>query len=249
MTVRIAIPEPSSLDAEYNARALPPYLAALRASGAEPVIVPLTESVECVPKMLEGAHGVLLPGSRFDVDPGIYGAAREPECAESDPARAVVDDLMLRHAFDRHKPTLAICYGIQSLNVWRGGTLIQNLRTGVDHQPGRFIAEAHAVRIEPRSELAKIRPVKAGDDEMVNSSHHQALARVGGRLKVTASSIADGVIEAVELDSAEHWVVGVQWHPERTYDSSALSHALFSEFVLRAAAWQPQVIEEPAVRG
>ena len=94
MAVRIAIPEPTSSDPEYNGRALPQYVNALKAAGAEPVVVPLNEPQERVARMLADVQGVLLPGSRYDVDPQRYGEARTPECAGDDPARTAADELL-----------------------------------------------------------------------------------------------------------------------------------------------------------
>ncbi len=246
MSVRIAIPEPTSSDHAYNARSLPQYIAALQSAGATATVVPLHERQDRVARLLAGVHGILLPGSGFDVDPQAYGQERISACGEADPARTAVDELLLQDAFSLHKPILAICFGVQALNVWCNGTLIQDLaqegKTAVNHAPGRTVAEAHPVRIVPGSRLASL---LGGESEVqVNSSHHQALRAAGDNLLVTAISPADGVIEAVELDSREHFVVGVQWHPERTYTSSAFSRALFAAFVGAARAWQPRRIEE-----
>jgi len=163
-----------------------------------------------------------------------------------------VDELLLQDAFNLRKPVLAICYGIQSLNVWRNGSLVQDLAAAglsqVDHAPGRHIDEAHPVKIAAGSRLEKIMPSSAlpppGLPVLVNSSHHQAVKAVGDNLRVTATSPADGVIEAVELNSDDHFVVGVQWHPERTYASSAFSRALFAAFVREAERWRPQPAHE-----
>jgi len=247
MTVKIAIPEPSSLDPAYNSRSLPPYVQALQSAGATILLIPLGEKPAVVAKLLAGAHGVLLPGSRYDVDPQIYGEERIPECAEADPARAAVDELLLQDAFNLRKPVLAICYGIQSLNAWRNGSLIQDLPAAglnaVNHAPGRTIDEAHALRVAAGSRLEGLIP-PLGLPVFVNSSHHQALKVAGDNLRVTATSPADGVIEAVELNSPDHFVVGVQWHPERTYASSAFSRAIFAAFAREAGAWQPQPSRE-----
>ena len=216
MTIRIAIPEPTSTDAEYNARSLPPYIAALKSSGATPVVVPLHERQDRVARLLAAAQGVLLPGSKFDVDPERYGEQRIPECGPPDPARTAVDELLLQDAFNLRKPILAICQGIQTMNVWLNGTLIQDLEkvidTPVNHRPGREVANAHAVHVAANSRLAAM----ALESQVceVNSSHHQALHRIGDNLRVTAVCPVDNVIEAVELESADHFVVGVQWHPE-----------------------------------
>ena len=238
MGIRIAIPEPTSSDTAYNQRSLPLYLAALEAAGATAVIVPLLESQAAVAKRIAETQGVLLPGSGFDVDPERYGEARQPECGPADAARTAVDELLLQDAFNLRKPILAICHGVQSLNVWRNGTLIQDLKTSVNHRPGREIAEAHPVCIAEGSRLSLLLPKDTEAEVQVNSSHHQALRDPGNRLLVTAISPKDGVIEAVELDAADHFVVGVQWHPERTYTQSAVSRAIFAEFVKMAAGWK-----------
>ncbi len=242
MSIRIAIPEPTSSDPAYNARSLPPYLAALQSVGAVPIVVPLHERQDRVAKLLAGTHGVLLPGSGFDVDPERYGEVRIPACGPADAARTAVDELLLQDAFNLHKPIFAICYSLQTLNVWRNGSLIQDLEaviaTRVNHQPGRDVVNAHPIQITAVSRLANA----AGNvlQAECNSSHHQAVARVGDNLRVTAISPEDGVVEAVELDSPDHFVLGVQWHPERTFTVNPLSRALFSAFMVASEAWRPR---------
>src|ERR1017187_558647 len=158
MTVRIAIPEPTSSDTEYNQRSLPAYIAALHAAGATPVIVPLHERQDRVARVLAEVQGILLPGSRYDVDPQRFGEDPIPECGEPDPARTAVDELLLQDAFNLHKPILAICHGAQTLNVWRNGSLLQDLKTSVNHRPGREVVEAHRVHIAPGSRLRRLVP-------------------------------------------------------------------------------------------
>jgi putative glutamine amidotransferase len=248
MSVSIAIPEPTSNDQAYNQRSMLPYLSALRAAGATPIIVPLEERQDCVARMLDGAHGILLPGSRYDVDPQRYGESPAPESSEPDPGRAAVDELMLQDAFSLHKPVLGICHGAQTLSVWCNGALVQDLKTVVNHRPGSDVVEAHALRIEPGSRLASLLPPGELNEVLVNSSHHQAIRVPGGNLVVSAVSPRDGVIEAVEFDSTEHFVLGVQWHPERTYIVSAFSRGIFAAFVKAAANWQPQGMKEQVAR-
>ena len=261
MAVRIAIPEPTSSNPEYNRRALPQYVEALKFAGAEPVVVPLDEPQERVAKLLVGVQGVLLPGSPCDVDPQRYGEARTAECGEDDPARTAADELLLQDAFNLRKPILAICHGAQTLNVWRNGSLIQDLKTAVNHKPGRDVVEAHPVRVAQGSKLTNIlarsgTPARGGESQVevaptevgqveVNSSHHQAIRTPGDNLRVSAVSPADGVIEAVELDVADHFVVGVQWHPERTTAESGFSRAIFSAFVDAADKWEAPQVEVP----
>jgi putative glutamine amidotransferase len=158
-----------------------------------------------------------------------------------------VDELLLQDAFNLHKPILGICYGVQALNVWLNGSLIQDLgtvlNTPVDHAPGRDVVNAHPIHLDGASRLSK---AAGGLENNCNSSHHQAIGRPGDNLRVTGVCPTDGVIEAVELDSPSHFVVGVQWHPERTYTASPLSRALFAAFAKAAETWQPRSVERSA---
>lgn len=247
MAVAIAIPVPS-IDAAYNERSLALYLHALTASGMTPVVIPLEQSQQEVAAQISGTHGVLLPGSRFDIDPQRYGEAPIPECGEADAARTAVDELLLQDAFNLYKPVLAICHGTQSLNVWRNGNLVQDLKTEVNHRPGREVIEAHPVRIAPGSRLAALLPDAASVTIQVNSSHHQAVRNPGDNLLVSAVSPQDGVVEALELDSPSHFVVAVQWHPERTYAQSEFSRAIFAAFSQAAKDWSPRLVRESVAR-
>lgn len=250
MSLQIAIPEPTSKDTAYNQRALPQYIAAIQSAGARATVIPLHERQDRVARLLSGVSGVLLPGSGYDLDPQAYGQARIPACNDPDPDRAAVDELLLQDAFNLRKPILAVCYGMQALNVWRNGSLIQDLtsagKTEVNHRPGREITAAHAICVPAGSRLAQLVPTT--EEIEVNSSHHQAVLVAGDNLRVAAVSPADRVIEAVELDSPDHFVVGVQWHPERTYAASSFSRAIFAAFVQAAAVWLPKPAEEPAAR-
>lgn len=253
MPVQIAIPVPTSTDPEYNGRSLPLYVKALEAVGATAVVVPLDEPQARVAKLLAGVQGILLPGSMHDVDPQRYGEAPIPECGAADAARTAVDELLLQDAFNLKKPILAICHGTQTLNVWRNGSLVQDLRTDVNHRPGREVVKAHPVRIAEGSRLAALLAAsgETPDEQgaLVNSSHHQAVKEPGDNLLVSAVSPGDGVIEAVELDAPEHFVVAVQWHPERTYAESGFSRAIFAAFREAAEMWQPPRVEASVAEG
>jgi putative glutamine amidotransferase len=126
--------------------------------------------------------------------------------------------------------------------VWRNGSLFQDLgmdlKTQVNHMPGREVVEAHPVKIAEGSRLSRLLAPEGALEVQVNSSHHQAVRQAGDKLSVTAVSPVDGVIEAVELDSADHFVLGVQWHPERTYTESVVSRAIFAAFAEAAEAWR-----------
>jgi putative glutamine amidotransferase len=249
MTTRIAIPEPTDFDSSYNQRSLPFYISALQSSGAIAVPIALRESPANVARLLNRCNGVLLPGSKADIDPQAYGDVAVPECNPADAARQAVDELLLQDAFNLHKPILAICYGIQALNVWRSGSLIQHLNTNINHKPSGEHSEGHDVVISPGSRLRALLEHASDFDPTaskvaVNSSHHQAVANIGGGMWVTARSVPDDVIEAVELNSPDHFVLGVQWHPERTYMTSATSRAIFSGFVAASSSWHPRSIQE-----
>jgi len=228
---RIAIPHPHSQKPEYNQRALPQYLCAIEISGGEPVPIDLSLSNADITRLAMTCDGILLPGSPADVDPEKYGASLDPHTAAADPRRDNADELLLQDAYNMHKPVLGICYGLQSLNVWRTGTLIQHVE---NHSQGRLIERAHLVQIEPESRLAGILgPVWESDEGWVNSSHHQSVNAPGDGLRVVARA-HDGVIEALESTASDHFVLGVQWHPERTFDEEPSSRALF-EYFLEAA--------------
>ncbi len=196
---------------------------------------------------LATCQGVLLPGSPADVDPARYGQARIEACAAKDEPREAADDLLLSHAWQQRKPVLGICFGLQSLNVWRHGTLIQDLAQSdlvvrVDHAPGREVVDAHSITVTPETRLASLlAAAENGNDServSVNSSHHQAVATPGDQLKVAARSAEDGVIEALESSDPERFLLAVQWHPERTYQQSVESRAIFSGFLEAASAWR-----------
>jgi putative glutamine amidotransferase len=244
---RIAIPVPHSGDAEYAARALPQYERAVDLAGGEPVRIPLDRALEEATDLIESCDGLLLPGSRADVDPARYDAPRHPQTASSDAARDVVDDLLLRDAFKRRKPVLGICYGLQILNVHCKGTLLQHIESSINHAIGRKADMAHEVSIEPSSMLAKI--VGANRPLPVNSSHHQSADRPGTGLNVVAYSAADGIVEALEGTSPDHFVLAVQWHPERSVDADEPSRAIFRALVEAARERRKQLADEQKLAG
>ena len=238
---RILIPEPTSHDAEYNQRGWPQYAQAITLAGGEPVCVPLHASQEQQARLIAGAQAILLPGSHADVNPEKFEQEPAAETAPADPLREAADELLLQDAFNLRKPIFGICYGMQSMNVWRGGSLIQHVETETNHAPGRDIAEAHALHVTPGSRLqGLVATAQAADAPvLVNSSHHQAVARIGDQFVAAAECPSDGIIEAIEAPGPV-FALGVQWHPERTVDTSPLSRALFTAFVEAAAAWKAQ---------
>jgi putative glutamine amidotransferase len=235
---RIAIPVPHSGDHDYARSALPQYEQAVRGAGGEPVRIDLEQTPGQVMKQLERCDAVLLPGSPADVDPQKYAAQRHEKTAPADPKRDSVDALLLHDAYNLHKPVLGICYGLQSLNVHRSGTLVQHIESAINHSPGRTVAKAHSVKIDPESKLAKI--VGASQAMAVNSSHHQSADAVGDGLRVVARSTEDGIVEALEGTTPGHFVLAVQWHPERSVNDgpevAESARAIFHVFVEAARA-------------
>src|SRR5215471_20355858 len=132
MKPRIAIPIPNSKTPIYVLRALPQYEHAVREAGGEPVIIDVNAPSNAIAQKVKTCDGVLLPGSPADVDPEKYGATKHPKTAAADPLRDNTDELLLQDAYNMRKPIFGICYGLQSLNVWRTGTLAQHLETGVN---------------------------------------------------------------------------------------------------------------------
>jgi putative glutamine amidotransferase len=256
MPPRIAIPMPHSIDLEYAERSIGQYERAVEQTGGEPLRIPLDQPPSEITKIIELCDGVLLPGSKADVDPSRFNAIRSPHTATADPRRDTVDDLLLQDAYNLRKPILGICYGLQSLNVYRSGSLIQHipdflpeeLRTRVNHEAGKKVAVAHTVEIENNSTLAGIlrgnnplcgesRPRQSGGTQLmlpVNSSHHQSADLIGDGLRIVARCPDDGIIEALEGTAPVHFVLAVQWHPERSVDEDAASRAIF-QALMRAA--------------
>jgi len=216
---RIAIPIPHSGDRNYAERALPQYEEAVRKAGGEPVRIELEQTPEQVMGQLAGCDAVLLPGSRADIDPAEYKAERHPKTAAADPKRDAVDRLLLEDAYRTRKPILGICYGLQTLNVFRSGTLVQHIESSIQHEAGRAVSNAHRVEVDPKSRLASI--VGGEANLAVNSSHHQSADVIGEGLRVVARSPVDGVIEALEGTVPGHFVLAVQWHPERSVKDEA----------------------------
>lgn len=241
----IAIPLPHSSDAEYALRAIPQYEKAVMRAGGEPVRIALDQPADDVRSALERCDGVLLPGSNADVDPARFHATRSPRSAAADPPRDAVDDLLLENADAMKKPVLGICYGLQSLNVYRGGSLVQHIpdflpeqtRGRINHEAGKAIAVAHSVEIVRDSRLAQVVGIGHPNSRSgplvipVNSSHHQSADGIGEGLRVVARCSDDGIIEALEGTAPDHFVLAVQWHPERSAEEDAASAAIFRALI------------------
>jgi putative glutamine amidotransferase len=241
MKPRIAIPIPHGSDQEYAMRAIPQYERAIELSGGEPVRIPLDRTPAEVMKIIERCDGVLLPGSKADVDPAKFGAEKHPKTEAADPRRDTVDELLLQDAYNMHKPILGICYGLQILNVYRSGTLLQHIESSINHEAGRKVPVAHQVEVEEGSTLAEV----VGSGAMpANSSHHQSAEVIGDGLKAVARCPEDGIIEGLEGTSSDHFVLAVQWHPERSYDEDERSRAIFRSLIEAARQKHEEITGE-----
>jgi len=189
------------------------YADAIERAGGLPIILPPVCDLALVPALLSRVDGVLIAGGA-DVDPARYGQEAHPATRPLAARREAFDLAVLREAEKRRLPVLAICLGIQLLNVARGGTLIQDLpdqRGLTAHNAGPKQPDAfHPVEVRPGTLLASV--LGAGTLE-VNSSHHQAIDALGRGLTVSATA-PDGLVEAIE-DPNLPFYIGVQWHPER----------------------------------
>ena len=216
------------------------YSEAVEAAGGVPVHIPLIPDSEFVRSVVSGLDGILLPGCDTDVDPKYYDEDPHPKLGRVVPEKDETDLLVLAEIEKLRLPLLAICYGIQVLNVSRGGTLIQDIESQVEnciqHQQGRPVARnSHAIKIERDSLLHELAGFGSGDGIIkVNSHHHQAIRKTGNDLRAIAWA-NDGVVEGIQDVRTDRFVLGVQWHPELSWKTDSLSRAIFDAFVSRCA--------------
>ncbi len=209
------------------------YAEGVLRAGGTPLIVPHNLDEEALHAVLGRLDGVLLSGGG-DIDPALFSEETHPATCGIEPDRDRVELTLVRWLVERDIPCLAICRGIQVLNVALGGTLVQDIPSQVpaavphsfDRQttPRNYLA--HLVKIDPSSQLARIMRLEVAQ---TNSWHHQAIKQVADRLRVTAVA-PDGVIEAVEIPE-QRFTIGVQWHPEWLFEEMAEHRRLFEEVV------------------
>ena len=211
------------------------YSEAVAAAGGAPVHLSLIPERELIGEIMNRLDGILLPGSASDVDPLLYGSEPHRMLGVVHPLRDQTDRLILAEAEKRGMPLLAICYGMQAWNAYRGGTLIQDIASqmpeAIKHEQGALRARrSHRIRILDGSLLGEF---ANNEGALVNSHHHQAIERVGQDLRASAWT-ADGLVEAVENTREGQWGIGVQWHPEVDWRGDELSEAIFGNFVIAA---------------
>jgi putative glutamine amidotransferase len=210
------------------------YLHAVQQAGGVPVPLPPQLSAASLQQLGAELHGLLLTGGG-DVDPALFGQAPHATLYEVAPARDTLETSALNLALGRGVPVLAVCRGIQVLNVALGGTLYQDVVT----EPGTQIPHSqkeprdqptHKVKVTPGSRLAEILDT---DELEVNSMHHQAIHRLGRGLTAVAWG-PDQLVEGAEIDDPARFVLGVQWHPEELVGHSEPARRLFSALVAAA---------------
>lgn len=210
------------------------YSEALFGLGAVPFHLSLIPDKQYIAEALKDLDGILLPGSDTDVDPLRFGVEPHPGLKKVILEKDETDLMVLEEAEKRKLPVLGICFGMQIINVWRGGTLIQDISSEVKkcikHEQGKPLERnSHNISIEKGSFISKL---AKSDKATVNSHHHQAIGVLGRNLK--ASSWAkDDVVESIEAVHNENFILGVQWHPELSWKTDNLSDEIFKLFINR----------------
>ncbi|MEP6925092.1 MAG: gamma-glutamyl-gamma-aminobutyrate hydrolase family protein [Pyrinomonadaceae bacterium] len=219
------------------------YSEAIEACGGIPLHLPLIPKKQFVVNALSELDGILLPGSDSDLDPLYYGQEPHPKLGGIHPLRDETDLLLIAAADQLMMPILGICYGMQALNVARGGTLVQDIESclpsSLDHQQGEpRERRSHDVFLEADSLLRNLCGV---NQVSVNSHHHQSISAPGQNLKIVARS-TDNIIEAVEDIQENRFVLGIQWHPELDWQNDEASQKIFGSFV-KAATYFKEFIK------
>ncbi len=216
------------------------YSEAVEASGGLPIQIPLIPKQDVIKEIVSELDGILLPGCNTDPDPALYGEEPHQMLRTVMPVKDQTDLLVLAEAEKRGLPVFGICYGMQILNVSRGGSLIQDIQSQVHealkHDQGEpYDRNSHTLTVERSSWLASLEAATGVDGRLrVNSSHHQSVRNIGRDLRATAWA-TDGVVECIEDTRDGRFVVGVQWHPELTFATDDLSKELFGKFVENCA--------------
>jgi putative glutamine amidotransferase len=208
------------------------YLESVKRAGGEPRVLSTD-----APPTLDGLDGVLFTGGG-DIDPVHYRDARHPNTNEPDPARDAFELALAKLALAKDTPLLAICRGLQVINVAAGGTLVQNIPAQLNQALGHQVdspasAIAHEVWVTPGTELARVMQEELGGSEVlqVNSRHHQAVGKIAEGFTISATA-PDGIVEAIERPAAR-FCIAVQWHPENFWRTGEF-RSLFEEFVKAA---------------
>lgn len=207
------------------------YTDAVLDAGGLPLVLPYTNDRSVLESYLAMVEGLLVTGGAFDVPPELYGERARAGLGETKPDRTGFELALLEAALDRDLPLLGVCGGMQLLNVCCGGTLYQDLGREV---PGAIAHEQKTDRRTPAHEVAvtagTVLAAATGPGAlMVNSTHHQAVRKLGAGLIASAVAL-DGIVEAIEYPD-RRFAVGVQWHPELLAKSVPINRGLYRAFV------------------
>ena len=210
------------------------YSLAASASGAVPVMLPLlVDDDDTLRALYDRLDGVLLAGG-VDVDPGTFGEAPHPRLGRTDPARDAVEFRLVRWAVEEKKPLFGLCRGLQVINVALGGSLWQDIEAQVDgavkhdYYPTAGYARDFLAHEALLADGSRLHAAFGAPSIRVNSMHHQAIKSLAPSLHASAHA-PDGVIEGVE-SGGDHFLVGVQWHPEMFEPSDPRTRRLFRSF-------------------
>jgi putative glutamine amidotransferase len=208
------------------------YSEAVEAAGGSPLHIGLIPSPAYLAATMDGLDGILLPGSDSDVDPLRYGCEPHRALGNVHAIKDETDLLLLAEAERLGMPVFGICFGMQVMNVYRGGTLIQDIPSqfpeAIKHEQGApRDRPSHRVKLLEGSLLSSLAHTKS---VVVNSHHHQAIETIGRDLVATGWT-ADGLVEALEDPRSDRFVIAVQWHPELGWKQDKFSQALFGRFV------------------
>lgn len=205
------------------------YMESVSKLGAIPILLYCTEDESLLKEWANLCDGLMLSGGP-DINPEIYGEKPHEKCNNIAPSRDKTESRLFKLFREQNKPVFAICRGAQLVNALMGGKLHQDIpsliNTEITHSIQRLVPAWHNMKFLPNTKLFDIVGV---EECTVNSYHHQCISEVAAGLKAVAFA-PDGIIEAVESTDGG-WILGVQWHPERTFNDDEISQKLFSAFV------------------
>ena len=206
------------------------YTDSVLSAGAAPIIIPICHDDNAIKKIVSSLDGIILSGGP-DIHPSLFNEEPHKNIGTIVNARDILDFKVIKYAFEMKKPILGICRGLQVINVFFGGTLYQDIhsqtKSEIQHQQkARGDLATHSIDIKSDSFLHNI----FGDKVLINSFHHQSIKDVANSFDATATSINDNIVEAIEYKE-NHFIVGLQWHPEMLAEKNSQMQEIFNSFI------------------